>query len=137
MWNETVGILNRADESGGQNVLSRMLLHVIAPPGNVDLTADTTSRGQVFYRSFEIMDDSSVFGIGDFGDAVFRCTRSDPARVVDLPAASGIKRSTVESDRWPRAFGDVANLAFKFVEKRVVIVEPVGHCILILFEPVL
>jgi len=44
--------IEEADESGGQDVLSRMLLHVIAPPDNVDFTSDTASRSQLFYRSF-------------------------------------------------------------------------------------
>jgi len=81
------------------------------------------------------MDHSSAFGIGDLGDAVFRCTRSDPAGVVDLSPASRIKRSTVQSERWPRRFGDVANLAFKFIEKRVAVVEPVGHAPLFYLNP--
>src|SRR5438445_7725358 len=81
------------------------------------------------------MDDSSVFGIGDLSDAVFRCARTDPAGVMDLPTASRIKSSTIQSDRWPRRFGDVANLAFKFVEKRVAVVEPVGHSPLFYLNP--
>lgn len=81
------------------------------------------------------MDHSSAFGIGDLGNPVFRPARSDPAGVVDLPAASRIKSSTIQSDRWPRRFGDVANLAFKFVEKRVAVVEPVGHAPLFYLNP--
>jgi len=81
------------------------------------------------------MDHSSAFGIGDLGNPVFRPARSDPSCVVDLPAAGRIKSSTIQSDRWPRRFGDVANLTFKFVEKGVAVVQPVGHAPLFYLNP--
>jgi hypothetical protein len=104
-----------------------MLLHVIASPHNVDLASDTTSRGQLFYRRFEVMDDPAVLPLGDFGNSVFRCSRRDPSGVVDLAPAGWIKGSTVESNCRSRAFGDVADLPFKLLQKRVVIVEAIGH----------
>jgi hypothetical protein len=112
-----------------------MLLHVILPAENVDLSSDVTSRSQVFCRSFEVMHNPSVFAVGDLSNALFRCSRTDPTGVVDLPSASRIERSAVESDCRPRAFSDLADLAFKLVEEGVVIVEPVGHASFILFEP--
>jgi hypothetical protein len=121
------GHIEQADESSGEDVLSRMLLHVIASPDNIDLTSDMTSKSQASGRSFKVMDNPAVFAVGDLSDAVFRCTRTDPTGVVDLAAACRIKGSSVESDRRPRGFGDVADLTFKIVEKRIVVVEAFGH----------
>src|SRR5438270_12104442 len=81
------------------------------------------------------MDHSSAFGIGDLGNPVLRRARTDPAGVVYLHAASRIKNSTSQTDRWPRRFGDGANLAFKFVEKRVAVVVPVVHAPLFYLNP--
>src|SRR5690349_19762640 len=46
------GHVKKPHESSGQYMLPRMLLHVIAPPNNVDFTSDTASRSQLSYRSF-------------------------------------------------------------------------------------
>ena len=60
--------VEEADEGGGEDMLSGVLLHVVAAAGGVDLAADFGSRLQGLWRGFKIMNDAAVFGVGDFGD---------------------------------------------------------------------
>ena len=63
----------QADEGGGEHVLSGVLLHVVATAGGVDLAVDAGSGLEGFSldraRGFEVVHDSAVFHVGDFGDA--------------------------------------------------------------------
>jgi hypothetical protein len=49
-------------------VLGGMLLHMIAAAGGIDLAVDAGSGLHVLEWGIEVMDDLTVFGIGDFGD---------------------------------------------------------------------
>ena len=98
------GHVEEANEGGGKDVLSRMLLHVVTATSGVDLAADMSARGEVFYGCFKVVDDATVFRVGHFGDAMLWHRRRDPSRVVDLASASRVEGGTVESDCWTRGF---------------------------------
>ncbi len=63
------GHSEEADEGGGEYVLGRVLLHVIASARRVDFSADAGAGLDIFEGSFQIVDDMTIFGICDFGDA--------------------------------------------------------------------
>jgi hypothetical protein len=45
-----------------------VLLHVVAASVGVDLALDAASGLDAFERSFEVVDDVAVFGVGNFND---------------------------------------------------------------------
>ena len=73
------------------------------------------------------MDDVTVFGVSDFGDAEFCISQNEPAGVVDLTAAGGIEGGAVKNERWPRGFDCHADFGVEVVKEGIVIVEAVGH----------
>src|SRR6202035_2065625 len=113
----------------------------IAAAAVVDFAADAGSGLHVFDWSFEVVDDVTVFGVGDFGDAEFGggvgvgigggrgggFWRRDPAGVVDLSAAGGVEGGAVENERRARGLDDRADLGVEVVEEGVAVVEAVGH----------
>ena len=57
----------------------------------------------------------------------FASARAKPAGVVDLAAAGGVEGGAVENDCWARGFDHRTDFGVKMVEKRIVVVEAVGH----------
>src|SRR5689334_20077514 len=107
-------------------MLAGVLLHMIAAASDVDGTVDTSSpqRGD---GSFEKVKNEAVVIFGDFDDVGARVRQSDRAGVKDLAAAGGIKSGAVEDERRTRIGDGVDDFGVEFVEKRIVIVEMVGH----------
>ena len=112
-------------------MLSGVLLHVVAAAEAVDFGVDVRAgleRGLVEVAlGFEVVDDASVFGVGDFGDFELRVSRCDGAGVVDLASAGGIEGRAVEDERRARGVNDVTDFGVEVVEEGVVVVEAVGH----------
>ncbi len=92
------GHLVKLDEGGGEDVLSGVLLHVIAAAGGVDHAMNGRTGRWRLQRSFQIMNYPSVFCVGDFGDADAGVAESDPAGVVDLSAAGGVEGGFAKDD---------------------------------------
>ena len=105
-----------------------MLLHVVAAARGVDLAADARSGREIFDRSFEVVDDSAVFGVGDFRDSEsLVAVDGDGADVEDLSPASRVEGGTIEDDSWALACGNLFDFGLEVVEEGVVVVETVGH----------
>src|ERR1700693_1766771 len=114
-------------------MLGGVLLHVVTAAAGIDFTVYAGSGLNIFQRSFEVMDDMAVLGVGNFRDAEFGAVirsgdgGSNPAGVVDLAAAAGVEGGAVENQRWARVFDHLAHFGVKVVEKRIVVVKAVGH----------
>ncbi len=114
-------------------MLSGVLLHVVAAACGIDLAVDAGSGLEGFslrivQRGFEVVHDSAVFRVGDFGDSEFGvCVRSDPSGVEYLAAAGGIEGGAVENERRARGVEDFADFGVEVVEERIVVVEACGH----------
>ena len=117
----------KADEGGGEDMLSGVLLHVIATAGGVNLAADARSGREIFDRSFEVVDDSAIFSVDDFGDAESFGAGFDRAGVENLPAAGGVEGGAVEDEGGAGISTDLCDFGFEVVEERIVVVEAVGH----------
>ena len=88
-------------KSCGKDMLTGMLLHVIAAALRVDLAANPITRLHFLGRRFEIMDHLAVFRIRNLGHAHLGAgIRTDPTGVEDLHSARGIKGGAVENQRW-------------------------------------
>ena len=53
-------------------MLSRVLLHVVAAAGGIDLAVDAGSGLNIFDGGIEVVNNMAVFGVSGFGDAEFR-----------------------------------------------------------------
>ncbi len=111
-------------------MLARVLLHMVATAPGIDAAADRRSFAHQRGVGFQIVNDlTGHFVLGDFvnvqprGGAVGKL---DPAGVVNLAAAGGIKRRAVERHGTAAvvaAHGEHA--AFKFVQEGIGVVETV------------
>jgi hypothetical protein len=118
----------KANEGSRQHMLSGMLLHVVAAARGVDLAADAGSGREIFDRSFQVVDDSAIFRVGDFRDSEsLVAVDGDRADVEDLSSASRVKGGTIEDEGWTLACGDLFDFGVEVVEEGVVVVETVGH----------
>src|SRR5215472_8154781 len=107
-------------------MLARVLLHMIATPGGIDAAVNRGSRSQ---RLSGEMQDTAVFLVRDFGNRYFPfVSQHQPAGIVNLAAAGGIKRGAIENDGVPAfALNVFDDASIKGVEKRVVVVEASSH----------
>ena len=108
-------------------MLSGVLLHVIAAAGSVDLTMDFRSSPELFWRSFEVVDDASVCGISDLGDFEIFVFCGNDTGVEDLAAAGWVEGGAVEEKSWLGIRLKFTYFGFEVVEERVVVVEALGH----------
>src|SRR5262249_26980660 len=88
--------IEEADKGCGENVLSGVLLHVVASSSGVDEAADFCAGLDFLWRCFEIVDDPAVPGVGYFGDFEFLVFGLDCAGVEDLASARRIEGGSVE-----------------------------------------
>ena len=99
----------------------------------IDLTADAGSGLEGFFlrvvqRGFEVVHDSAVFRVGDFGDSQLGVgVGGDPSGVEDLPATRGIEGGAVENQRGTRGVEHFADFGIEVVEEGIVVVEARGH----------
>lgn|SRR5579871_1876075 len=109
-------------------MLAGVLLHVVATAAGIDLAVDAGSGLQVPYR-LEVVDDPSIFSISDFGDAqlVGGILREDGTGIKDLAPARWIESSAVENDCRSWVLSCLADFRIEIIEKRIVIVEALGH----------
>jgi len=107
-------------------MLSRVLLHVVATPAGIDRTMNSSSRSQGLPSEVQ---NTAVFLVRDFRNRYFPLVHQhQPAGIVYLAAAGGIKRSAVENDgMFALALNRFDDLGIEGVKKRVVIVETVSH----------
>src|ERR1700729_2880188 len=104
-----------------------MLLHVVAAARGVNLAMDAGS-GLDVSGGFDVVDDFAVLAVGHFGDPKFGIgIGSNPAGVEDLAAAGGIKRRAIKNQRGAWVVDHFAHFGVEVVEKRVVVIEAVGH----------
>lgn len=108
-------------------MLAGVLLHVIAAPSRVDLAPDAGAGLQIFYGSFEIVNDTAVLGVSDFDNAGFLIARENPSGIVDLAAARWIERRAIENERGARRVSLLADFGFELIKEGVVVVEAVSH----------
>jgi hypothetical protein len=93
------GEVEKTDKRRREDMLARMLLHVMAATVNVNQTVNAAS---LLNRSciFENVEDLSVVSFDDFGYAqsVAFVRRKEPARVENLAAAGGIEGGAIQND---------------------------------------
>src|SRR5271165_4967432 len=129
------GQVEKAEERCREHMLTRMLLHVVAPAFNVD---QTVNAGALLNRSciFKNVEDLPVVSFRDLGYAQFIVLIShpgtkNPTRVKDLPSAGGIERSPIQNNGSTRVGirrgNQIQHFRIKFAKKRVVVVETFGH----------
>src|SRR5689334_17114659 len=108
-----------------------MLLHVVTAAFLIDHAADARAfRGSFF--CFEIVDNPAVVGVLNLGHAHTAASPIfDPASIENLASTGWIERCSIEYNTMSSVDGrgghDVDNLAFEFVQKRVVIIKTIGH----------
>jgi hypothetical protein len=100
---------------------------MIAAAGSVDFASNSGTGLSVFERSIEVVDDSTVFGFGDFGDVEPFIGGDQPTGVVDLASAGWVKSRAVENQGRARCFDYRANFGVKIVKKGIMVIEAVGH----------
>ena len=93
-------MIMQTNESSREDMLSGVLLHVIAAAGRVDLSADRSSRREIFDWRFEVVDDSSILGVSDLGDFELLVFDRDRADVENLSSTGGIEGGAVEDQGW-------------------------------------
>src|SRR5215475_8266261 len=108
-------------------MLAGVLLHMIAPAAWVDLTSDFRAGLDLFWGNFEVMDNATVFRVGDLGDSQVFISSRDDSCVVDLAAAGRIEGRLIEDQGRFWAFRDFPNLGLEVVEEGVVVVEALRH----------
>jgi hypothetical protein len=108
-------------------VLAGVLLHVIAAASGVNLAVDAGSGLDVIGWGFKVMDDATVFGVGNLGDFECLVFGQKYAGVKDLPAASGIEGGAVQNYCGALGLEDFFDLGFEIVEERVMVVETLSH----------
>jgi len=123
--------IEEPDEGGRQNVLARMLLHVIAPTRIVDPAAHLHSLLRRLL-GLQVVNNSAVFPFLHLRHAEPRIGRGfQPAGVKDLASAGGIEGGAIKNDAVPRVDGgrgnDLDNLAIKLTQKRIVVVQTLAH----------
>jgi hypothetical protein len=126
----------KLDERRGKQMLAGVLLHVVDPARPIDLALDRANRNcrrRVMHnvvryaylgsdgRSWRIRDRH----IRDFQDFHL----AETAEVVGLAARSWVECGAVQNDFPAVAFALAGNdVRFEFFLKRIVVVEPLGHC---------
>jgi hypothetical protein len=74
------------------------------------------------------VDNSAVFGVGNFADANFVIpVRGDPARVEHLTPTRGIESGAVKNQSRTRAIENILDLGVEIVKEGIVIIEACGH----------
>ena len=123
--------LIKLNERSRQNVLARMLLHVIAAPFKVNRAAHGVARRQ-FWGRFQIMDNPAVVSVGHFRDSnsgIGACCQ--PPGVIHLSTAGGIERCFLQDDAGTGlpigGRNYFQNDGIKFVKLRVGVVKPIRH----------
>src|SRR6266700_273134 len=114
-------------------MLARVLLHVITTAHGVNAALNRRSFGN---RLGGVMKDAALIFISHFDHGYFPFVREDEqACIVHLPATGGIKRSTIQHDGvLAFAFHGFNHASIEVVEKRIVIVESLGHSFLLSTE---
>src|SRR5580700_7196908 len=107
-----------------------MLLHVIAATVNVNQTMYADSLVNRF-RVLQHVEDLPILSFRHLGDAQFaaRLAGKNQAGVENLPATGGIEGSSIQDDGRTRFRGrrKIQDFRVEFVQKRIVIVEMLGH----------
>ena len=127
--------VEKAYERCREDVLTRMLLHVIAATVNVNRTVNA---GAFLKRSciVENVKNLSVVSLHHFGDAqsvagIAGPGGKNPSHVKDLPTARGIEGGPIEDQRRPairiRDRNQIHDFGVEFVKKRVVVVKMFSH----------
>src|SRR5215469_15089916 len=110
-----------------------MLLHVVPPACGINQAPNPSSplRRSV---GLDIVHHPAILSLGDLGYAQLCGTplpRGQPPCVVYLSAAGGIERGAIKVHTMApidfRRRNHFRDLAFKLVQKRIVIIEPVRH----------
>ena len=116
-------------------MLSRMLLHVVAAAFKIDAAMNFGARSGEMRWSFEIVDDSAIFGIRNlchsqtlrFAGGVASCK---PSGVMDLSAAGGIEGRLAQDDcgaRSGRRGRNIFDDGIELVRFRIFVVEAFRH----------
>src|SRR5271169_1862411 len=98
-------------------MLRGVLLHVIAAAGSVDFATNAGSGLHVLEWGVQVVDNSTVFSVGNFGDAELGIGRDDEAGVVDLAAAGGVEGRAVENEPRARGFDHRAHFGVKVIKE--------------------
>src|SRR5437867_2518384 len=103
-----------------------MLLDVVTPTAGVHGAVHCRADGN---RRCSEVENAAVFFVGYFADRQLALVfKEKPARIVNLTAIRRIKGRAIENDGVPAfALHRFEHTSVEVVEKRVVIVETVGH----------
>jgi hypothetical protein len=120
------------DKSSRENMLSRVLLHVVAATFGIDAAADSDARNRQLRRRFQEVKNPAIFRIRNFRYAqAFSPFKREPSSVVDLTAAGWIERGFPQDDSRSRLLSggrcDVFDYGIEFVHIRTIIVETFSH----------
>src|SRR5215471_13351139 len=88
------------DESRRKHMLSRVLLHMIAPALGVDLTTHKRTCGRQARRSVKVMQHRAGVVLRDFSNAHALGADCQPSRIVNLAAAVGIEGALAQNHSW-------------------------------------
>ncbi len=124
--------LVKLDKSCRENVLSGVLLHVIAASFRIDAAPHPDTRNRQLRRRFEVVENPAVFRIRNFRNPqALGPFKRQPAGVVDLTAAGWIERGLPQDDSRTRFVSRGRRDAFddriEFVNFRIIVIKTFGH----------
>src|SRR6266853_5367882 len=120
------------DKSCRENMLSGVLLHVVAAAFRINTAADPDARNRQLRWRFQVVKNPAIFRIRNFRyPQALGPFEREPPRVVNLPAAGWIERSFPQDDSRARLLSggrcDLFDNRIEFVHFRTVVVKAPSH----------